>query len=360
MRVSIDSTPLLLRSAGVKTYVFHWTRALQATANGHSLELFPFIGTELTECVHERSVLPMPATLARIALLHLANGSPIPILNAIGSRLDVFHASHQLLRPPRNTRVTATLYDMTCWLAPETHTAANVAMAKRFARSVLSRAAGMIAISESTKTDTIRVLGLAPERIEVIYPGVAEAFFDAAPAVRSKPYILFVGTIEPRKNVDILLDAYAGLPASLRQEYDLVIAGPVGWGDSSTVRRLRAGMAGVEYVGYVAERDLPGLTAGAAAFVYPSLYEGFGLPVAQAMAAGTPVITSNVSSLPEVAGDAALLVDPRSEAELGAALRKALESAELRREMSAKGKIRAQEYRWEVCARKSWKFFEGL
>src|SRR5204863_4725857 len=133
MRVLIDATPLLLRSAGVKTYVFHWTRALEATAGKHSLELFPYIG-KFEECVHDRSVLPRGATLARLALLHAANGSPIPILNAMGRRLDVFHASHQLLRPPRNTRVTATLYDMTCWLAPETHTPANVEMAKRFAR----------------------------------------------------------------------------------------------------------------------------------------------------------------------------------------------------------------------------------
>ena len=357
MRVSIDATPLLLRSAGVKTYVFHWTRALRAAAGKHSLDLFPYIG-DVPECAHERSVLPMGATLARLALLHAVNGSPFPILNATGARVDVFHASHQLLRPPRNTRVTATLYDMTCWLQPETHTPANVAMAKRFARSVLTRAAGLIAISESTKADTIRVLNLPPDRIEVIYPGVSDAFFNASPAARKKPYILFVGTIEPRKNVDVLLDAYAALP--MRAEYDLVVAGPVGWADTSTVGRLRSGIAGVDYVGYVPEQELPGLTAGATVFVYPSLYEGFGLPVAQAMAAGAPVITSNVSSLPEVAGDAALLVDPRSPAEVGAALEKALLSPALRSEMSDKGRRRAQEYRWDVCARKSWKFFERL
>src|SRR5438309_4477072 len=183
MRVLIDATPLLLRSAGVKTYVFHWTRALRAAAGKHSLDLFPYSG-HVTEWAHERSVLPMCATLARLALLHAANGSPFPILNAIGSRVDIFHSSHQLLRPPRNTRVTATLYDMTCWLQPETHTPANVAMAKRFGRSVLTRAAGLIAISESTKADTIRVLGLASERIEVIYPGVSDAFFGARPTAR--------------------------------------------------------------------------------------------------------------------------------------------------------------------------------
>src|SRR5207249_6161793 len=133
-------------------------------------------------------------------------------------------------------------------------------------------------------------------------------------------------------------DAYARLPPSLREQYDLVVAGPPGWGDTRALDRLRSGAPGVHYLGYVPERDLPGLTAGATVFVYPSLYEGFGLPLAQAMAAAVPVITSNVSSLPEVAGDAAVLVDPRSPAEIGAALRKVLESGALRGEMSDQGK----------------------
>src|SRR5258708_27137093 len=141
MRVSIDATPLLLRSAGVKTYVYYWTRYLRAAAGAHSIDLFPFLDeAAATEaCHHERSELAGWPALARLALLHAANYSPIPILNKLGKGVDVFHASHQLLHPPRNTNITATLYDMTCWLAPDTHTAANVAMAKRFARQVLTR-----------------------------------------------------------------------------------------------------------------------------------------------------------------------------------------------------------------------------
>lgn len=359
MRVLIDSIPLLLRSAGVKTYVYHWTRSLQTTAGSHRIDLFPFI-ENIGDCSHERSVLSPAATLARLALLHAANGSPFPILNALGSRVDVFHASHQLLRPPRNTKITATLYDMTCWLAPETHTPANVSMAKRFAQLVLKRADGMIAISENTRADTLRILDLKPERIEVIYPGVSDAFFSAAPMKRKKPYILFVGTIEPRKNVNVLLDAYEQLPRSIREEYDLVVAGPLGWGNTGASRRLHSGITGIEYLGYVAERDLPGLTAGATVFVYPSLYEGFGLPVAQALAAGTPVITSNLSSLPEVGGDATVLIDPRSPAELTSALKRVLDSSTIRTQKSESGKKKAQEYHWDTCARKSWRFFERL
>jgi alpha-1,3-rhamnosyl/mannosyltransferase len=364
MRVSIDAIPLLLRSAGVKTYVFHWTESLSRLldgdhASGHELELFPYLDRPALYD-HESSVAGRWPTLARLALLHAANYSPVPILNKLGSHLDLFHASHQLLGPPRNTRLTATLYDMTCWLQPETHTPANVAMAKRFAQRVLTRADGMIAISESTRADSIRLLGLNPERIEVIYPGVAEPFFGAQPTARRKPYILFVGTIEPRKNVATLLDAYDQLSASLREEFDLVIAGPAGWRDPATLRRLQCPSPGVEYLGYVPEADLPGLTAGAAVFVYPSLYEGFGLPVAQAMAAGTPVITSNLSSLPEVGGDAALLVEPRSVAELRSALERILLSPDLRSRLSRSGIQRASLYRWDICARKSWRFFERV
>jgi glycosyltransferase involved in cell wall biosynthesis len=192
----------------------------------------------------------------------------------------------------------------------------------------------------------------------VIYPGVPEAYFDARPAAAAKPYVLFVGMIEPRKNLDVLLDAWENF--RLRKEFDLVIAGPGGWASEKTLARLAATPEGVRYLGYVAEAELPGLTAGATAFVYPSLYEGFGIPVAQAMAAGVPVITSNTSCLPEIAGDGALLVDSRSPAEIRAALEHLLSSPELRQKLGDAGKARAQQYHWEISARKSLKFFRGL
>jgi alpha-1,3-rhamnosyl/mannosyltransferase len=165
--------------------------------------------------------------------------------------------------------------------------------------------------------------------------------------------------IEPRKNVDALLDAWQD--CRLRDEFDLVIAGPSGWAAERTLARLASTPPGVRYLGYVKEEELPGLTAGAAAFVYPSLYEGFGIPVAQAMAAGVPVITSNTSCLPEVASGGALLVDPRSAAEIRAAMEKLLSSPALQEELRTAGVARARrEYRWDVCARKSMEFFRRL
>ena len=362
MRVAIDATPLLLRSAGVKTYVYYWiAHLLREAGPGRVVRLFPLLGG-VGECVHERSVAGPLRTAAGIALLQAANWLRGPVLDLIGGGLDIFHhASQQLRHPPRGCRVTATLYDMTCWLMPQMHAAANVRANRRFARNVLSRAAGCIAISGHTRDDAVRILGLDPAKIRVIYPGVAPAFFDAAPAPAPKPYVLFVGTVEPRKNIAALLDGWALLPPSVREEFDLVLAGSIGWGDAAVAARLGAAGPGVRYLGYVPEAELPALNAGAAVFVYPSLYEGFGLPLAQAMAAGVPAVTSNVSSLPEVAAGAALLVDPRSPAEIRAALERLLLSPALRADLGARGRARARAaYRWEVCARESWEFFEEI
>ena len=252
---------------------------------------------------------------------------------------------------------------------PEFHTPANVAAERRMAETVWKRADGLIAISANTRDEAVGRLGLDARRIRVIPCGVDPRFFAAtgeeAARVRARlgierPYVLWVGTIEPRKNLDLALDAWAGLKASLREEFALVVAGPQGWAAPETMRRLRAGPAGVRYLGYVAEADLPGLTAGAAALFYPSLYEGFGLPVAQAMACGVAVVTSNGSSLPEVAGEGAVYADPRSVGEVRGALERVLLSEELRGKLGAAGRRRAEGYRWEDVARQSLEFFEGV
>ena len=224
-----------------------------------------------------------------------------------------------------------------------------------YAERVLKRADGLIAVSENTRQDAIRILGIAPEKIRAIYSGVPDEYFDAAPTPRPKPYVLCVGTIEPRKNLPRLLDAWKALKPRLRDEFQLIIAGPVGWQAQETVARIRAEAT---YLGYVAEAGMPGLFAGASVFVYPSLYEGFGFPVVQAMAAGVPVITSNTSCLPEVTGGAAVLIDPRSQAELALALSRLLESESERTSLSTLGRQRAENFRWDRCGRESINFFK--
>lgn len=360
MRLLIDSIPLLVRSAGVKNYLFHWIVHLRRLLGHDSVQLFPFLDS-LAELDHEGSIMDASGTLARQALLFALNLRPNHAMDIVGPAADVFHAT-KLLYPPARPRLTATLHDMTCWLLPEFHQAANVAAEKRFAECIWKRAAGLIAVSENTRRDAVHVLGLNPKSIAVIYPGVAEPYFQATPnpARFPNPYALYVGTIEPRKNLDTLLDSWQALPGTLREHFDLVIAGPEGWQAARTMARLRAPAAGVRYLGYVPEADLPGITAGATLFVYPSLYEGFGFPIAQAMAAGVPVITSNVSSMPEVSGGAARLVDPCSTAELRDALCRLLASPAERARMAAAGRVAAQRFRWDECARQSIAFFERI
>lgn len=366
MRICIDGTPLLVRSAGVKTYLYHWLRSLQASSVGHHVTVFPRIGP-LHTLDHEHSLKPLLPTAFHLAALGVLNRSRRWL--AAGKPNDVFHASNFVRSLPRNAMVTtATLHDLTAWTMPEMHTRGNIAADEAFAERIVSKAARLIAVSESTRQDAIEVLRIPGDKIDVIHHGVPDAYFDASPeeAARvarkhklERPYILFCATIEPRKNLDVLLDAYALLAPSLLETFELVVAGMAGWASESTVERLRCSGKNLRYLGYVEEKDMPGLTRGATLFVYPSLYEGFGLPLAQAMAAGVPTITSGVSSMPEIAGDGALLIDPKSAEELRAAMTRLLLSPSLRENLALKAKVRAERYRWEDCASKSWAFFEN-
>ncbi|MBM3775791.1 MAG: glycosyltransferase family 4 protein [Acidobacteria bacterium] len=365
MSVLIDCTPLLMRSAGVKNYLYYWCRALGRCDSGGDLELFPFLG-DLGGLDHERSPLGLGGTLGRLALVQLLNRTRIPLADPWLGKARLFHCSNQVRYPPRHQKLTATIHDLTSWVLPECHKASTVAADRIFSERVLKRADLLIAPSENTRQDAVRILGLRPESIEVILHGVPEEFFsvsqsDMARAAERyrlpKPYLLFVGSIEPRKNLDRLLDAYAGLRPTLREEFELVLAGPRGWRYHAVAGRIAGGLPGVRHLGYVPEADLPGLTAGAAACVYPSLYEGFGFPVAQAMAAGTPVVTSPAGSLREIAGESALYVDPLSVSSIRAEIERVLCSSHLRDELAAGGRRRAELFRWSRCARLSWDFF---
>jgi glycosyltransferase involved in cell wall biosynthesis len=363
MRVAIDAVPLLIRSAGVKNYLYYWIQHLRRAAAPHEIRTVPAL-RELGPLTHEGSVAGRLVTASGLGSLALSNYGRLPTLEWMARGADVFHASSLVRNPPRRPRLTATIHDMTSWLLPELHPAANRRADSNFAE-LARRAHRLIAVSAATRDDAVRVLRLAPKKVAVIHSGIADAFFDpdtrAVDDLRERrglkrPYVLFVGTIEPRKNLDTLLDAWEALPGGLRKEFELVIAGPAGWAPAATLARVRQ----TRYLGYVAEADLPLLTAGAEIFAYPSLYEGFGFPVAQAMAAGVPVITSNVSSLPEISGGAAVLVDPRSQAELRDALNRLLLSPSLRADLAARGRVRASQFRWENCAARSLEFFRQV
>jgi glycosyltransferase involved in cell wall biosynthesis len=238
------------------------------------------------------------------------------------------------------------------------------------ARAAVRRADHLLAISESTRQDLIRLLGARPEQVTVTYCGVDAAFQPLDPAAvrayrerRGLPerFLLYVGTLEPRKNVPRLIEAYAALrrrgPAP-----PLVLAGAKGWGQLGIEARLGALGLGdsVRFLGYVPTAELPLCYNAASVFVYPSLYEGFGLPPLEALACGTPVVASNASSLPEAVGDAALLVGPRDTAGLADALAAALDDAPLRERLRAAGLAQARRFSWRQMAEQTHAVYHGV
>jgi len=356
MRITIDASSALVRSAGVKSYTYHWLHALRQEARGEDVHAFPLLN-DWSRLDHEHSALPLLPTVVRLGLLHSANVFGPSVLDLLLRGTDIFHAGNLVRQTPRRARLTATIHDLTAWIMPEVHRSSTLRADRSFEDRILKRADGLIAVSENTRQDAIRLLGIRPERIQTIHSGVAAAYFDASPGARAKPYVLFVGTVEPRKNLDTLLDAWRSLQPDLREHFDLAIAGPQGWNSAGTMERVRQEST---YLGYVPEADMPGLVAGATLFIYPSLYEGFGFPIAQAMAANVPVVCSRTSCLPEIAGDAAAFVDPLSPSEMAAQLTRLLESPQERSRLAQLGRARAECYRWERCARESMSFFRGI
>jgi glycosyltransferase involved in cell wall biosynthesis len=364
MRAMIDATPMLVRSAGVKNYLYYWIEHLRRIAGDDAIRTFPSLGAP-RPLNHDASGAGTIRTFFGLGALAVSNYTPLPLLDFAARKVDVFHATNLVRHPPRRPRLTSTLHDMTSWLMPELHSAAT-RRADAAAADLLRRAHRLIAVSESTKRDAVGILSIPPERITVIYSGVSRAFFEveaaAIDAIRARyrlkrPFVFALGTIEPRKNIQTLIHAFEALPPSLREQFELVLAGPMGWASRDTSAQFRNAPA-IRYLGYIPEADLAPLTAAAAVFAYPSLYEGFGFPLAQAMAAGVASITSNVSSLPEIAADAAILIDPRSAGELRDALERLLLSPDLRAQLAARGRAQASRFTWESAARKSLRFFE--
>jgi len=228
-------------------------------------------------------------------------------------------------------------------------------------------AAHILADSQATRDDLIREYGADPARITVVYPGVDETLrrVDDPAAIAavcakygiSGEYVLYVGTLHPRKNLVRLIEAFSALKYKALK---LVIAGQKGWLYDRIFARVRE--LGVEprvlFPGYVADADLPALLSGARVFAFPSLYEGFGFPVLEAMACGVPVVCSNVSSLPEVAGDAALLVDPLDTGAWTTALERALTDEELRAELTTRGYAQVRRFSWQRAAEETLKVLE--
>ena len=278
--------------------------------------------------------------------------------------LDLFHSPDFTLPPVRRARTILTVHDLSFMRLPECSDPKLRAYLLRSVPRSVRRADAVLADSECTRRDLIELLETPPERVRVLYAGVQEPFQRVQEAalldtVRAKyglpaRFVLGLGTLQPRKNFERLIEAYALLATQAAPGIELVIAGEAGWMYEGIFRRVdELGLQGVVHlIGHVADGDLAALYTLAELFVFPSLYEGFGLPPLEAMACGTPVVASNVSCMPEVLGDAALLVDPYDTKAIAEAMQSGLEDAALRGELIGRGLERARRFTWAAAAQK--------
>ncbi|HEY7063560.1 MAG TPA: glycosyltransferase family 1 protein [Chloroflexota bacterium] len=270
-------------------------------------------------------------------------------------RLDLLHGPDFTVPARRRCPAVVTVHDLAFLHYPEIQTADSRRHYNQVAR-VVQQVERVIVDSACTAADVQALLGVPATRIRIVHLAptpAAPADPAQVAAVRARyaldgPFVLYVGTLEPRKNLDTLLRAFARLGAA--HPARLVLAGPRGWLDAPIVAAAARLGARLRLLGPVPAADLPALYAAATAFAYPSLYEGFGLPPLEAMAAGTPVVAAKASCLPEVLGDAALFVPPEDEAGLLEALRALLDDAALRADLEARGRARAASFSWEHTA----------
>ena len=292
-------------------------------------------GRNLMPLMPGAHALPLPYNAA--ALLAAAIGTAFPGAGALGEKIDLFHATDHHVPRLNGTPVVATIMDVIGvrhpeWVSPRLRGVKNRLFAK-----ASGWAQRIITISDFSARDIADCLGMDPSRIVSIPLGVDEAYFNIVEDAQRQSvlqryglhpgYFIFVGTLQPRKNVERILAAHEALPPSYRRAHPLVIAGQQGWRSEA----LRQGLADLERTGfgrwlnYVPRADIFALLQSAQALVFPSLYEGFGLPVLEGFASRIPVITSNTTSLPEVAGDAALMVNPESVEQIAEAMRRCIE-----------------------------------
>lgn len=285
---------------------------------------------------------------------------------------DIFHSPNFMLPPLRRTKTLITIHDLSFVRFPE---CADPALAKFLTRMVprwVRRADMVLADSESTKSDLIEWIAIPQEKIEVVYGGVEDFFVPVRGEgvlasiqqkyLVPKPYILTMGTLEPRKNIGRLIEAYAILKQETGLLHTLIVAGGKGWLYSELFTQVdRLGLhQDVVFLGYVPDTDLPPLISGADLFVFPSLYEGFGLPPLEAMACGCPVVSSQAASLMEILGDAALYFEAIDVRALAQAIERALADRALRETLIERGLAQAARFTWKAAAEKLLRVYEQV
>lgn len=365
MRVAFNATALLSPMTGIGQYAFHLAQGLQTNPD-IDLDLFYASGwrkeirTEpLPKIVSLKSLVrrfvPKSYSISRVLQQKFFTSGARQAMN------DIYHEPNFLAFRFDGPSVI-TVHDLSWIRHPEMHPVDRVQAMEKYFQPGLERASMILTDSEFVKRELIDVFAIKPERIRPVLLGVEALFRPQSStetlAVLSQHqlthghYLLAVGTLEPRKNLQVALRAYMKLPANFRKTYPLVLVGMKGWHTSELEKEIaplvRAGQ--VRQLGYLPREDLATIIAGASTLIYPSVYEGFGLPPLEAMACGVPAIVSNVSSLPEVVGDTGLLIDPHDVDGLASAIQTLIESPGLRQQLSLKALQRSATFTWARCA----------
>lgn len=382
-KVVVDATPLLPRPSGVGLQVYNLICLLHNLQDSEEFKL---------EIVYQPSLKnwltgnwSFPSDLSQFARVHtiplpvrvsnLLATFPNPLLSHFEHTLgspDIIHGTNYAVYPCRNSLKVLNIYDVNFIKHPNYVNLILRTYAQRVVQC-LRWTDLVLTISESSKKDIVEYLGVDPALIQVtplasrysssyLSEALAEQLEHSIGFDFSKPYLLFVSTIEPRKNVTGLIAAFNLLKQKYKIEHRLVLIGQKGWQHKPIFKAIENSpwRDQIHHLDYLSDELVALFYTKADVFVYPSHYEGFGMPVLEAMTLGVPVITSNTSSLPEVAGDAAILIDPNDETSLAEAILKVISDSQLRSELVRKGKVRAQKYSWEKNARETLKAYRSL
>ena len=307
-------------------------------------------------------IIPFPKFWTQLRISWEMITHPVDILFIPASALPLWH--------PKKSVVT--VHDIAYEIFEGIYTGYMNYYQKFVSRFAVKNAAKVLTVSQSTKNDLVKIYSTDPEKITVTHLGLDQTFrpmkYEEVQPVLDKygltfqKYMLFLGTIQPRKNIPNLVDAYQKISKENHIEEKLAIFGGRGWMWEPILKKIKTiGLDGsIKYFDYAPNEDLPALYAGAKLLTLPALYEGFGLPPLEAMASGVPVVVSNISSMPEVVGEAGVLVDPSSVDSIAEGLLKVLMDQNLRQQMIAKGLERSKRFTWENTARKTLEVFESL
>lgn len=349
MKVGIDISQIAFPGTGVAVYTTNLVKNLLDSGGDYLLFGSSLRQQKAFKIFPQTKVFPFPPTAMEFIWNRLHT---LPIENLIG-KVDVFHSSDWTQPPTRAAKVT-TIHDLVVYKYPETSHPYIVATQKRRLSWVRKECDQVIAVSQSTKTDIMEILNIPEEKITVIHE--ATTIRKSPSKRRGKPYILAVGTQEPRKNIGRLIQAFQKIK---NKDIGLVIVGKYGWGNENL--KFDPPNGRMKFLGYVPNEELASLYTNATVFVFPSLYEGFGIPVLEAFNCDCPVITSNISSLPEVGGKAAVYADPLSVNDIAEKIDWVLSlSSAKRAAMITAGRQQVEKFSWEKTVVETRKIYEGL